>query len=189
MKKGIAWLLCLALVLSVTGAFAAEESFFAQFADVEWSFSSGVGAWSNDLQIRADGSFVGTYHDSEMGESGEGYPDGTVYCCSYTGQMTLVEQVDENTWKVRVEKLTVDEQAEETVGNGVRFVKAEPYGLSEGDEMLLYRPDTPVSVLPEEMVFWAHVTEQENPPAALETWFLTSEKNESGFVGLTFLDM
>ena len=188
MKKGIAWLLCLALALSVSCAFAAEEEpFFQAFEGMEWSFCSGVGAWSTDLRIAADGTFSGEYHDSEMGESEETYPNGTIYCCSFTGRMTLVEQVDDFTWKIRIEELRRNEdQAEESIDDGVRFVKAEPYGLSEGDEMLLYRPGTPVSMLPEEMVFWAHVMNPENPPAELEDWFLTSMKNDSGFVGCRY---
>ena len=60
---------------------------------------------------------------------------------------------------------------------------SETYGLSQGDEMVLYAPGTPVDVLPEEMIFWTHVMDRENPPAELENWFLMSEANASGFVG------
>ena len=49
--------------------------------------------------------------------------------------------------------------------------------------MLLYSPGTPVSVLSDDMQFWAHVNIGENPKTELEDWFLCNEKNETGFVG------
>ena len=69
------------------------------------------------------------------------------------------------------------------IEDGIRYVWVDSVGLSEGDEMLLYRPGTPVSMLSEDMRFWAHVPNQEDPSSELENWFLSSELNESGFVG------
>ena len=142
---------------------------FETLAGLEWCFSSGVGGWSTDMRMQADGSFTGEFHDSEMGETGDGYPYGTIYGCSFNGQMAVVGQVDENTWKLRVERLEMDEgQVPEAIEEGIRFVTAEPYGLSEGDEMLLYRPGTPVGVLSEEMRLWAHVLDREAPVDQLD---------------------
>ena len=185
MKKIMAWVLSLTLILSAAGAYAGNaEPFFAQFAGMAWSFSSGVGGWSTDLEIHADGSFNGTFYNCEMEDTGELYPNGTVYGCFFTGRMSLVEQVDENTWKIRVDALGMDEgQLEEAIEDGIRYVTVEPYGVSEGDEMLLYRPGTPVSVLSEGMRFWAHVVYDEDHPTELENWFLGNESNDSGFVG------
>ena len=45
------------------------------FADVDnfsFVFSSGAGAWFTQLDMHADGSFEGQYHDSDMGLTGEG---------------------------------------------------------------------------------------------------------------------
>lgn len=184
MKKACVWMLSLALALAAIGAWAEPDALFETLAGLEWCFSSGVGGWSTDMRMQADGSFTGEFHDSEMGETGDGYPYGTIYGCSFNGQMAVVGQVDENTWKLRVERLEMDEgQVPEAIEEGIRFVTAEPYGLSEGDEMLLYRPGTPVGVLSEEMRFWAHVLDREAPVDQLDAWFLSSEKNDSGFVG------
>ncbi len=172
------------MVLLLCGACAAQPktSVFDTLSGMEWSFSSGAGGWSTDLQIRADGSFSGTYHDSEMGECADEYPDGTVYVCSFTGRMSLVKQVDEKTWKIRVDKLEKEETKEE-INDGIRYVPSEPYGISEGDTMVLYSPGTPVSIFTEDMLFWTHVQEQKDTPVELDVWFLSSERNESGFVG------
>ena len=180
MKKLLILALCLALALPAA-AFAGEN-LYETLARHEWSFSSGAGGWSTDLRIQPDGTFTGEYHDSEMGEAAETYPEGTVYFCSFSGKLAPAEQVDEYTWKVRVEKLEKD-PGEEAIDGGIRFVPSDVYGLSEGDEMMLYAPGKPVNGLSEEMQMWAHVTDQETPPTELETWFLCSEKNSSGFVG------
>lgn len=180
MKKILMMVMCLVLVC-VSSAMA-EQDVLAGLAGYDWTFSSGVGGWSTDLQMQADGTFSGEYHDSEMGETGDGYPNGTIYFCAFHGKLSVVEQADNNSWKVRVEELEKDEGKEE-ISDGIRYVPAEPYGLSQGDEMLLYRPGTPVSVLSEEMQLWAHVIDQETPPTELEDWFLMSVKNDSGFVG------
>ena len=187
-KKVLAWGLSLMLALSAAGALAeTEASLFETLTGLDWSFSSGVGGWSTDMQIFPDGTFIGNFHDSEMGETGDGYPDGTVYVCVFSGQMSVVEQAAENVWKLRVDELTLhDEPGTEEIFDGIRYVNTQPYGVSAGDEMLLYAPGTPVDVFSEDMQFWAHVRDREEPPSALDTWFLMSEKNESGFVGYDF---
>lgn len=188
MKKVLAWVLSLMLALSAAGALAeTEAALFETLTGLEWSFSSGVGGWSTDMQIFPDGSFIGNFHDSEMGEIGDAYPDGTVYVCVFSGQMSLVEQVQENVWKLRVNELTLNDDPDtEEIIDGIRYVNTEAYGVSAGDEMLLYAPGTPVDIFSEDMLFWAHVMDREEPLSALDTWFLISEKNESGFVGYDF---
>lgn len=49
-------------------------------------FSSGAGGWFTELELQPDGSFTGSYHDSEMGEFAEDYPNGTVYVCEFSGR-------------------------------------------------------------------------------------------------------
>ena len=182
MRKTIATILCLVLLaMTATGCANTDVNVFENLAGLAWSYCSGAGAWSSDMQIRADGTFTCEYHDSDMGDAGDNYPDGTVYFATFSGRMSLAEQVDENTWKIRVDELK-KEPAEETIEDGVRYVPSEGCGLSEGDVMMLYAPGTAADVLSEDMRFWAHLMDQENPNE-LENWFLASEKNESGFVG------
>ena len=185
MKKIAAMILTLSLSLMACPVVTmAEEVSFDQLEGLEWSFSSGAGGWSTDMRILKDGSVSGEFHDSEMGEMAEEYPDGTVYCCSFTGQMSLGKQIDEYACEIRIDNLKLDEsQEKESIDGGIRYVKAEAYGLSESDVMQLYRPGTPVSLLSDDMKMWAHLLGEENAAAELEDWFLYSEKNESGFVG------
>ena len=187
MKKTMIWILSLILVLvSALACAESADSFFGQFAGMEWTFCSGAGAWSTDLRIGADGSFTGEYHDSEMGEADTTYPDGTIYIGSFSGRLALLEQLDDNSWKVKVESLTLpDAGKKEEIEDGVRYVYTEPYGVAEGWEMTLYKPGTPVSVLPEDMHMWLHLYDQETPAETLTDWFLCSVENDVGFLAYT----
>lgn len=189
MKKLIALVLTLVLALGASLACAEQkENVFDSFRNVYWMFASGAGGWSSEMSIEPDGTFAGEYHDSEIGETGENYPDGTLYLCAYTGKMSVVEKVNDYTWKIRVDELKPN-PVQESIVEGIRYMPTEPYGLTEGDEMLLYAPGTPVSTFAEEVLLWTHVNELETVPAELPEWFLYSEKNDSGFVGETMTGM
>ena len=190
MRKVMVWLMSIALVLAAAAGALAEtaepaaDPVFSTLADLDWCFTSGAGGWSTDMRIMPDGTFLGVYHDSEMGETGDGYPNGSIYGCSFHGQMSVAEQVNENTWKIRIDQLAVDEgQVPEAIEDGIRYVTTDVYGLTEGDEMMLYKPGTPISVLSEDMQFWAHVQDMETVPTELPDWFLCSEAHSTGFTG------
>ena len=185
MKRIMAMILGLALCLGAMSACAEGEPLtFDSLAGLEWYFSSGVGGWSTDMRISADGAFSGEFHDSEMGEMADEYPNGSVYYCAFSGQMSILNQVDDHAWKIGIDSVTLEAApGHEEIADGVRYVTSELYGLTEGDEMLLYLPGTPVDVLTEDMRFWAHLLDEEEMPSVLENWFLYSEKSESGFVG------
>ena len=185
MKRMMAMLLGLALLMTAVAACAENAApTFEQLSKLQWEFSSGVGGWSTEMQISEDGSFNAQYHDSEMGETGENYPNGSVYTCEFSGQMSILDQVDEHSWKVHVDKVAADEATgKETFEDGVRYVTSDStYGIVDGDDMVLYLPGTPVDALTEDMKMWAHLL-GDDAPAELENWFLYSAKNETGFVG------
>lgn len=54
----------------------------------DFVFSSGAGGWQTSLTLNRDGSFTGTYSDSEMGDQRDDYPHGTVYICEFSGQFS-----------------------------------------------------------------------------------------------------
>lgn len=183
MKKALVWILMLALCAGCALA-EVEAPTLEQLSGLEWSFSSGVGAWSTDMRIAEDGSFSGEFHDGEMGEADEAYPNGTIYGCSFTGALSILEQVSDYSWKVRIDRLEMDgTPGDESIEEDVRYVTSEPYGITEGDEMLLFVPGTPVDMLTEDMQMWSHIIFEEVKPETLNDWFLYSEANESGFVG------
>lgn len=184
------WMMA-AVMLIIGAAFAAGtvpengEKLFARFEGMEWTFSSGAGGWSTDLRIQPDGIFNGTFHDSEMGETADEYPNGTVYYCEFSGKFSAAAQEDGNTLKLHVDELKQkDETDKEIIEDGIRFVATSSYGIELGDELTLYQPGTPLEELTESMRFWAHTfgTEAQNTNA-LQKWFMYSEKQDAGFVG------
>ena len=185
MKKALVTILALIMILTTA---CAEELTFQQLAGAEWSFSSGVGGWSTEMKIAEDGTFTGEYHDSEMGETGNNYPDGTVYTCRFSGKMSLGDQLDEHSRAVRIDSLTSEDTPnQEKIENGIRYVTSVPYGLSEGDTMTLYLPGTPTADFTDEMKLWAHLFDAEQDSGELTCLFLYSAQNESGFVGEGFV--
>ena len=58
----------------------------------DFVFSSGAGAWGTFLTLDADGSFTGGYNDSDMGDTGEGYPHGKNYYCEFQGNSGILRK-------------------------------------------------------------------------------------------------
>ena len=86
MKKILALLLTLSFTIMISACGWAETvDLFAQIKDRVFTFSSGVGGWSTELNVGENGAFTGNFHDSEMGETGEGYPNGSMYGCLFHG--------------------------------------------------------------------------------------------------------
>lgn len=169
-----------------SGAAAELENPFEAMPEY-FQFSSGVGAWSTELTIEADGAFTGLYVDSDMGDTGEGYPDGTRYVCEFSGQFTRPEPVDGTTWSMKIEAMELDHPADgaEEYADGVRYVYSEPYGLEDAEELLLYSPRTPAADLPEDFLNWIRGPYGWSPTeeGTLGIWGIYSVSQGYGFAG------
>ena len=151
---------------------------------IDLEFSSGVGAWGTGLTLAADGSFSGEYHDSDMGDSGDDYPDGTVYLCNFSGKFTEIKQLDDHSYSLTLEELSSDyEQGKEWVEDGVRYVSSEPYGVEQGKDFILYLPDTPTDGLNEEFLSWWPGQYQEDQSDTLDFYGLYNVDMGYGFFG------
>lgn len=135
----------------------------------DFYFASGVGGWGTSLTLNPDGTFTGCYHDSNLGDSGDGY-DCTVYICNFNGSFQNIREKDEYTYSMELASVEIDdtesaEWIEEQDGTRVRYILAEPYGIDGGKTFYLYLPGTPVSVLPAEYVGWCYgLSEQTELP-------------------------
>lgn len=138
-----------------SGGQTAEPLTFQTLRRYDFYFSSGVGAWATELKIAADGSFSGVYRDSDMGAIGEGYPNGTLYYCAFSGQLAPLEQVNEYTYSTRIQSMeTENEPDTQALRDGVRYLYSFPYGLDGAEELLIYLPDAPLEQLPAEYRSW-----------------------------------
>ncbi len=122
-----------------------KEMYLPNTSPLTMTFSSGAGAWATSITLNRDGSFEGSYHDSDMGFIGEGYPHGTVYICKFSGVFDNIQQIDDNTYAMTLKEITTEStESKEWITDGVRYIASEPYGLESGKEFLFYTPQTSV---------------------------------------------
>ena len=170
------------LMVSAGCAETASPDLFSQLNGKIFEFSSGAGAWGTELTMGENGAFTGNYHDSEMGETGEGYPDGTVYGCMFHGLLTDPQPVDEYTWTVRVSVALDEGQVPEAIEDGIRYVTSPPYGLEKAEKVTVFLPGTPVEHLPEAFIPWSHLLETDPEAKELPCYAVWSEADEAGFI-------
>ena len=172
------------MVLMVAAGYAetASTDLFTNLNGPVFEFSSGAGAWNTELVMGKGGAFTGYYHDSEMGETGDGYPDGTVYGCLFHGQLSDPQQVDEYTWTVKVSVELDEGQVPEAIEDGIRYVTSAPYGLEKAETVTVWLPGTPVEGLPEAFMFWSHLADINPDAKEIPYYAIWSEADEAGFV-------
>lgn len=145
---------------SKAGSAAEDENIFAIMPDYFY-FSSGAGGWSTDVTISEDGSFDGSYYDSDMGDTGEGYPNGTMYVCDFTGKFDVPQPTDdEYIYTTKLLELTLrdaDKVGTTEIEGDTRYIYTEPYGFDDADEFLIYLPGASLSAMTEECRSWVDV--------------------------------
>ena len=167
---------------STSETIESEINFFEQLPQ-SFVFSSGVGGWSTDLDLNSDGTFTGIYHDSDMGDLDDEYPNGTVYICEFSGKFSDPVKIDEHTYSMKLEYLntegTIDDEYYE---NGIRYIYSGPYGLENADEFLLYLPGSQISDLPEEFVSWLYAFVDVQTEKTLPYYGIYNVGGKTGFV-------
>ena len=158
----------------------------AQFPDtaLELVFASGAGGWETVLTLRPDGSFTGQYSDAEMGVSSTDFPNGTRYVSEFSGRFTDIQQISDYAWSMKLSELTTEREAEQTwIEGGVRYISAEPYGVTGGNTFILYAPGTPADELPADCRDWWPDAYQwrKGEIEQLEGWGLCNVETGQGF--------
>ena len=148
---------------------------------IDMIFASGAGAWSTELKLNPDGSFSGSYHDSEMGESGDDYPNGSIYVATFTGQFSNIKKVNDYTYSMTLSNVNVEEK-EEKIEDGVRYVPSDVYGISGGETFYFYTKDAPVAELSQDFLSWRSgvTSEEQQKSDTLAGYGLYNEKDGDG---------
>lgn len=156
---------------------------FAQLNGKSFSFASGAGAWGTEVTFGPDGTFEGSYHDSNMGDSGSSYPYGTVYLCNFSGNFSDVVKIDDFTYSMRLEKISLQNTPGQTVvQDGVKYVYSDPYGMDDADLFYIYLPGRSTTNLPEQYLDWVRSPNAwANLPATLPFWGMYNVGGEQGF--------
>lgn len=138
------------------------ELTFSDLAKLQFGFSSGAGAWSEEFTIEKDGYFTGLFNDSDMGVTGEGYEDGTRYSSSYSGYFTDLVKINEYTYQMKLADISYDEPVgTEEISDNVRYIYTDSYCLGGTDTFTIYLPQTPINELSEEICMWLMVDKQD----------------------------
>ena len=159
---------------------------FTDLAKYSFEFSSGAGGWSTDFEIEKDGSFKGSYHDSEMGSTGDGYENGTMYICAFSGEFTELTKINDHTYQMKMKNLTCDGTPEtEEIIDGIKYISvSEVYGLEGTDTFKVYLPGTPVSDLSEDVYFWVQWANEDNGEGTQDTLKIPIIVNEEMGYGI-----
>ena len=155
---------------------------FKAFENLEFYFASGAGGWRTFLNIEEDGSFFGEYSDSDMGSTGEGYPNGTYYYCKFNGKFTEAVKVNDYTYSMKIEEIScVNEPETSEIIDGILYYYATPYGMEGAEEVLIYLPGAPVSELPEEYINWVRNDMVDPDAVELSFYGLYNVTEQNGF--------
>lgn len=127
-------------------------------------FTSGVGAWNTNLNIDEYGNFEGSYMDIDMGDIGEGYEDGTMYYCAFSGRFSQpvkvdIDEYDEYAYEMKILEMSYedDQIGREEIVDGMRYITSDAYGLTGTDTFLVYLSGTFIDVLSEEVMSWVRM--------------------------------
>lgn len=155
---------------------------FSEFENLEFYFASGAGGWRTVMQIKEDGSFSGQYSDSDMGSSGDEYPNGTYYFCAFEGKFTQPVKVNDYTYSMEIEEISLaNEAGTEEIIDDTLYSYSEPYGLDGAEEVLIYLPGAPTTELPAEYMSWVR-NDMENPDVTqLPFYGLYNVTEQNGF--------
>lgn len=155
---------------------------FADVAGMEFYFSSGAGGWYEVLHIKADGTFTGHFQDSDMGDTGENYPNGTLYYSDYNGSFTTPEKVNDNTYRFRIAQINYPYSTGEEIIDGTRYRYSTTYGLDEAEDLYMYLPGTKLDTLPQEFLRWVGYTNPASISGKELTFYgLYNENSQNGF--------
>lgn len=136
-------------------SFSPDPELFSRIPQT-YTFSSGAGGWATILTINEDGTFAGEYHDSDMGNTGSNYPNGTVQICEFSGKFSTPLKIDSYTYFTRLESIELkNEPGTEYYEEGTRFINSDPYGFDNANGFLIYMPGAPIASLPEGFLSWS----------------------------------
>jgi len=156
-------------------AFEDEQDEAGQVVEVDISYpidlmySSGAGAWYAHPIFKEHGTFQGENFDFDAGK---------YYTSKYSGVYYL-EKINDYSYTLTFGDFTyLDEPGSVWSEGEIEYEATTSVGFEDSDEFVLYTPDTPVSELDEEFLFWYHGGELGE---TLGCYALRNPVSESGY--------
>lgn len=169
----------------VSEAAAQEQGFWRQVRG-KYAFSAGAGAWATILTVSADGSFSADYHDSNMGDTGDGYPNGSLLVASGTGKFTYSKRNDDGSFSMTCDQKAFHQDGtigDVTIKDGVRVETADGiYGLTPCGTFTVYPTGYATSALSDDVKGWMYGVVGGSLPATLTGPLIVNDSNTLTFV-------
>ena len=123
------------------------------------------------MTVASDGTFSGTYHDSDMGITGDDYPNGSVTISNFKGRFKDAKKNADGSYTMQCDKsaLKIDGNIGDTyIKNGSKYTVADSYGIAPCGAFTVYPAGYDSSQLSEAIVGWSRAW-YDSMPAKLET--------------------
>lgn len=147
-------------------------------------FCSGAGGWETFFNLEIDGTFTGQYSNSNMGDTGDEYPNGTIEICKFNGEFASPEKINEYIYYVKLNYINIDETNEsEYYEDGIRYINTIPYGFDNGKNFLLYLPGCNFDYMDENFSSWCSLYYNINYKLPLNYYGLYNIGGEHSFLG------
>ena len=147
-----------------------------------------AGGWHTALGIQPDGSFIGSHCNDVTIPPTMRYYNHIIRYCNFQGQFSDPKQVDEYTYSMTMESITLENTpGEESYSGETRYITSTPHGLEAANEVLLYFPGKKVSELPESFLAWSHsMMDWDMETETLPFYGLYNVEEGYGFVALDY---
>ena len=158
----------------------ADDSF--QVPSIILGHLSALTSWSTTIEINCKNhTFRGEYESAVFKIDGDAYD---VERCRFSGMIDTFTRVNEYSFSTHVKEFSTEkfEATKETYQDLPADVTyADPYGFTKADELILYLPNTPVSVLPQELVEWVEMYQNIDPNGHLDSYILYNPADYAAF--------
>ena len=173
------------VLVGEVSAAVSTAKLFSTLEGMTFSFSTGAGGASTTITFGANGSFTGTFTDSEMGLVGDKYPNGTVYTSEFYGSFADPKWESDYKYSIRLNGLYMKHAlGVETIVDGVRYVTTSASGFEKAGYFSVYLPGAPISKVTAPVV--THVGNVEGwgtaVPSSLPCWAIYNIGGQVTFV-------
>jgi hypothetical protein len=156
---------------------------FSQIPTGAFVYYTGAGGVSTTLMISPDGSFSGTYADSDLGDATPDYPNGTVNKRDFSGEFQVIAQVSPDEYTLRASAVTDEGTVGDTqIDDETRYVQVD-FTFDDSQNYSLYLPGRATSGLPEPCLeSLQDESSDDTVPAQLTSRVLYSSGDQTAYV-------
>ncbi|WP_239646916.1 PASTA domain-containing protein [Bifidobacterium porcinum] len=170
---------------TVSEAAAQEQGFWRQVQG-KYIFSVGAGAWSTIMTVNADGTFSADYHDSDLGVTGDGYPNGSRSIASGTGKFNYSKRNDDGSFSMTCDPKAFHQNGtvgDVTIKDGVRVETVDGiYGLTPCNTFTVYPTGYATSALSDDVKSWMYGVIGNPLPSTLAGPLIVNDRGTFAFI-------